>query len=372
MTEATLTQSPFVTQPRGDAETYGHEERLWMIPLVAGTAILTLIAEIMAWLNGFTAVGMAGFYAWKALKAIPLLICLMLVYHMIMGMRHGHDRPLVIIHRAFVEFWTQGYRTQSRLVPMLCMPFLFTSFSVLKMMIPLYIPFWLDETFARWDKALFFGQQPWEITHRYLGAAPTYFIDSLYSFWVILLSIATIGFAFFAARHLRARFFLSFAGAWFLLGFIGAWMGSAAGPCYAAQLGIASASEFDGLIKIMAGYSIETQGLVDAYGWQQVLWNAYATKTFDVGMGISAMPSLHNAIAVLYALIAFRVGKAIGIFMSIYAAIIFVGSVHLGWHYAVDGIIAAIAMYAIWKAVDHYCHRSGYDHAVGAAPKVSA
>ena len=89
-------------------------------------------------------------------------------------------------------------------------------------------------------------------------------------------------------------------------------------------------------------------------------------------MGISAMPSLHNAIAVLYALIAFRIGKAIGIFMSLYAAIIFVGSVHLGWHYAVDGIIAAIAMYAIWKAVDIYCQRSGYDEAVDAAAKASA
>jgi hypothetical protein len=164
----------------------------------------------------------------------------------------------------------------------------------------------------------------------------------------------------------------SFAGAWILLGFVGAWLGSAAGPCYAAQVGIASAHEFDGLIKIMAGYSIESQGIVDAYGWQQVLWNAYATKTFDVGMGISAMPSLHNAIAVLYALIAFRIGKAIGIFMSLYAAIIFVGSVHLGWHYAVDGIIAAVAMYAIWKAVDLYCQRSGYDQAVDAAAKASA
>lgn len=372
MTVATYAQSPFVNMPRAEAACYGREERLWIIPLVVGTVILTVLAEVMAWLNGFSAVEMMAFYAWKALKAVPLVICLMMAYHMVLGLRQGHQRPLLLLHQAFIQFWTQGYRTQSRVVPMMCMPFLFTSFSVLKMMIPLYIPFWLDETFADWDRVLFLGRQPWELTHSVLGATPTYIIDFLYSLWVILLSIATVGFAFFATRKLRARFFLSFAGAWILLGFVGAWLGSAAGPCYAAQVGIASAHEFDGLIKIMASHSIESQGIVDAYGWQQVLWNAYATKTFDVAMGISAMPSLHNAIAVLYALIAFRIGKAIGIFMSLYAAIIFVGSVHLGWHYAVDGIIAAVAMYAIWKAVDLYCQRSGYDRAVDAAAKASA
>jgi hypothetical protein len=34
--------------------------------------------------------------------------------------------------------------------------------------------------------------------------------------------------------------------------------------------------------------------------------------------------------------------------MLIYAALIFVGSIHLGWHYAVDGIVGAAAAIAVW------------------------
>jgi hypothetical protein len=75
------------------------------------------------------------------------------------------------------------------------------------------------------------------------------------------------------------------------------------------------------------------------------------------------MPSLHNAIAVLYALAAFRIGRLLGWFMTGYAVIIFIGSVHLGWHYAVDGIVSAAAMVLIWRWVDRWCIRSGYDAA---------
>jgi hypothetical protein len=43
--------------------------------------------------------------------------------------------------------------------------------------------------------------------------------------------------------------------------------------------------------------------------------------------------------------------------------IIFIGSIHLGWHYAVDGIFSAIGMWAIWKAVNWWCVYSRYDDA---------
>jgi TRAP-type C4-dicarboxylate transport system permease small subunit len=94
-----------------------------------------------------------------------------------------------------------------------------------------------------------------------------------------------------------------------------------------------------------------------------MLWKGYATQTYSFGMGISAMPSLHNAIAVLYALMAFRFGKIAGWIFTTYAIIIFIGSIHLGWHYAVDGIFSAIGMWAIWKAVNWWCVYSGYDDA---------
>ena len=45
-----------------------------------------------------------------------------------------------------------------------------------------------------------------------------------------------------------------------------------------------------------------------------------------------------------------QVGRAIGIGFTIYALVILTGSVHLGWHYAVDGYVSAAAVLLLWVA----------------------
>jgi hypothetical protein len=253
----------------------------------------------------------------------------------------------------------------ARLLPILMMPFFFASFSVLKMLMPRYIPFWLDEPFARMDQFLFFGYHPWELTHAvFTTSEATVTFDLLYSIWVPLLSVAIAGFALFAPRAERARFFLAFGGAWFFLGFIGAWLGASAGPCFLAGLNSPLAPEFAGLMTRLHAASNSHDMIAQAVEWQQMLWEGYTSQTYRFGMGISAMPSLHNAIAVLYIFMGFRFGRIAGSVATAYAAIIFVGSVHLGWHYAVDGIFAAVGMWAIWAAVNWWCARSGYDSRV--------
>ena len=61
------------------------------------------------------------------------------------------------------------------------------------------------------------------------------------------------------------------------------------------------------------------------------------------------MPSLHVATPVLFALLGWRTHRWLGVAFTIYAAIVLVGSVHLGWHYAVDGYASIIAVPLIWK-----------------------
>jgi membrane-associated phospholipid phosphatase len=67
-----------------------------------------------------------------------------------------------------------------------------------------------------------------------------------------------------------------------------------------------------------------------------------------VGGGISAMPSVHNALAALFALAAFQLNRAAGWIAASYAALIWIGSIHLGWHYALDGVVAFALTYGIW------------------------
>jgi PAP2 superfamily len=42
----------------------------------------------------------------------------------------------------------------------------------------------------------------------------------------------------------------------------------------------------------------------------------------------------------------------LGLVFAAYAAVVLVGSVHLGWHYAVDGYVSIVATLAIGWAVD--------------------
>ena len=83
-----------------------------------------------------------------------------------------------------------------------------------------------------------------------------------------------------------------------------------------------------------------------------------ATEGQDaIGGGISAMPSLHVAIAVLTALCVRDRFPGLQWLPWIYAVIIYIGSIHLGWHYASDGIVSAVGMVAIWKAAGWYLDR---------------
>jgi len=62
------------------------------------------------------------------------------------------------------------------------------------------------------------------------------------------------------------------------------------------------------------------------------------------------MPSLHVAIAVLQALLGWRLSRKLGLILTGYAVIVLLGSVHLAWHYAVDGYLSILLALIVWKA----------------------
>jgi hypothetical protein len=47
--------------------------------------------------------------------------------------------------------------------------------------------------------------------------------------------------------------------------------------------------------------------------------------------------------------------RAVGLILALFAAIIQLGSVHLGWHYAVDGYLSALFTFLIWKWMGRVC-----------------
>jgi len=81
---------------------------------------------------------------------------------------------------------------------------------------------------------------------------------------------------------------------------------------------------------------------------QLIAW--YAAGSAELGRGISAMPSMHVSLAFLFFLAARRVHRVMGIVFGLYAAVILIGSVHLAYHYAVDGYLSIVTTALLWAA----------------------
>lgn len=84
-----------------------------------------------------------------------------------------------------------------------------------------------------------------------------------------------------------------------------------------------------------------------AKGYQEKLWNVranflYKNKEPAMFYGIAAMPSLHVAVMVVMTFFLFLVSRYLGLIACGFTAVIFVGSIFLQWHYAVDGYVGAL------------------------------
>jgi membrane-associated phospholipid phosphatase len=170
-------------------------------------------------------------------------------------------------------------------------------------------------------------------------------------FFVMISTIVIVA----AAREdtpLRQQYLMSYMAIWLIAGFFIATTFSSAGPCFFEDLGL--------------GYRYKP--LMDALERSSEVWPIWALKTQDMlwegykhqragSLGISAFPSLHVANAVLFALYYSERWKIVGIFMWIFAALIMVGSVVLGWHYAVDGYASVALTWSILHLVGAYTRR---------------
>ncbi|MDH5556307.1 MAG: phosphatase PAP2 family protein [Alphaproteobacteria bacterium] len=227
-------------------------------------------------------------------------------------------------------------------------PLFFASFSAFKTMIPMISPFRWDGVFAAWDAALHGGIDPWRLLQPVLGhPVITVAVDWVYGFWFLVVFGTFLWQAFsFTNPERRMRFLLSFVLSWILIGSVAAILLSSAGPVYLALL----TGEETGYADLLSYLQfVDSHYSILAIDAQEMLWNTYLSGEPQLGHGISAMPSMHVAAAVLTTLLAWRAGNPARIGTVLFVTAIFLGSIHLGWHYAIDGYFAAVMAFAIWK-----------------------
>ena len=219
----------------------------------------------------------------------------------------------------------------------------------LKPAIPLIKPFSWDETLAAFDRTLHFGFDPWRLLQPVLGYDwITFAINFGYNFWFLALFGLWFWFGFrpdFTAC--ARRFFITYMIAWWIGGGVLALYFSSAGPCYYRP----HRPPNDPFAAQMAYlYGVNARLPIWALDAQQLLWDGYTGK-LPRAIGISAFPSMHNAMATIFALVGFRLHRWLGILFTVNLAVILFGSVHLGWHYAVDGYAGILIALAAWWAM---------------------
>jgi hypothetical protein len=235
--------------------------------------------------------------------------------------------------------------------PPLLFAILMASFNSFKQLVLGPVPFKYDALLAQWDKALFFGNDPWTITHAILSEPwMTNAIDFFYHSWFLPMSIGVIICAYLpnSTFRLRTQYLLTYLGVWIFIGSFLAYLFPSAGPCFYNDF-VGQSDSFAQLMSRLQNASGEFEkGSFGFLVGQDHLRQTYGATNLTIGGGISAMPSVHNALAVLFAIAAFEVNRKAGWVMIGYAILIWIGSIHLGWHYAVDGIVAAIATLGLW------------------------
>jgi hypothetical protein len=275
------------------------------------------------------------------------------------------------IWRDLAASWLSRERLATLLVPLLLAPLFFSTFSSFKSLIPVVAPFSWDESFMLLDRWLHFGTHPWVLLQPIFGTPMmTSALNAVYNAWYFVMFFIYVWQIVSLKRDvLRMQFLISFVLYWIVIGTGLAMLFSSVGPCYYGRVtGLA-----DPYVPLMQYLQAAAEHYpVWALPTQEMLWQAYQSKEAALGAGISAMPSMHVAIAVLLALFGWRVSRGLGIALTVFAVLIQLGSVHLGWHYSIDGYASAIAGVAIWYAVGWALRRAGYRDEREAAPVLSS
>jgi hypothetical protein len=201
-----------------------------------------------------------------------------------------------------------------------------------------------DGVFTAWDRVLHGGTNPWVLTQALPGGAVTSLVlDRMYLGWYPVLFVACLAAVLVDRPALRQQYLLSLLLIWSIAGTAMAFAFASGGPVYYQA--------FTGHTGTFVPLGAEFPRLeLWAPALQQKLWAVHVAGDEVSFSGISAMPSVHVAAAALVCLLARRLHPALGLAGLAFWILIMVGSVYLGWHYAVDGYVGTVFALVSWWA----------------------
>jgi len=215
-----------------------------------------------------------------------------------------------------------------------------------KTAIPELVPFYLDSAARELDRVLFFGNDAYTY-FTWLYDMPLMFklIDRTYTIWAAVIAGVWV-YCFITEkmeRERRYQYVIAMIVIWVVAGNFMAIALSSAGPCFYGTFP-GDAEAFAPMIAQLA--SLHTVMHVNAYEYQSILMEMYESPEIRFN-GISALPSLHVGTSFMLLLLFWKTRFARE-FLILFNIIIYVGSIVLGWHYAIDGLISIPVALGCW------------------------
>lgn len=196
-----------------------------------------------------------------------------------------------------------------------------------------FVPFWADPLLARLDRLLFLGHDPWTLLS-WLNTMPMAIF--YHRGWFALMIVTLLVVLSRPPSPQKSAVMLSYFLLWTLVGPVIHILMPAAGPVFFARLGYGS--EFAAI-----PLPEEMVRMTD------YLWAYYSGSRFGPGSGISAMPSLHIATTAWMIIAMHLVARRWTWVVAAPGVLIFLLSISLGWHYALDGIVGAAAAIGCYR-----------------------
>lgn len=320
---------------------------VFLAPIVL-TIVMVSCALVTGRLANVSSSGLLAPYYSASLSITFVSLLITIFWWVVQLAREGADSPLLMVRDRLRE------RAPYLLLPALIFPLFLASFTATKSAIPFLVGYTWDPFWAQADRAIF-GDDVWRIAHRWLGSGATRPLEWIYvAGWGIGLIFVMALMPLNASAKFTGKFYSAMMATWLVAGTAMAYMFSAAGPVFAHLVTTSQADQF-GDLRAVLNATLKPHGPI----WTTQLYLPEALYSHEAvkGGGISAMPSMHLGAAAIYVIGARRtpwLTPAILFWLTI-----FVASGFFGYHYWVDGIVAAGVAAGCWVGADRLSVKFG-------------